>query len=54
VRKSQPKKISIRVDLEGEEADRCKSLKTQRGLKNSSELIRQLISEAAAKLVEAV
>lgn len=50
MQKSQPpKKISLRVDLEGEEADRFKFLKGKRGLKNNAELARQLIAEAAQR-----
>ena len=49
MRKSQHKKISLRVDLEGEEAERCNFLKNQRGLKNYAELVRQLIKEAATR-----
>jgi len=45
VRKSQ-NKISVRVDFEGEEADKVDSLCKARGLKNKSELVRQLITEA--------
>jgi hypothetical protein len=46
VRKSQPTKISLRVDLEGEEAERAEYLRKRRGLKAYAELMRQLINEA--------
>ncbi|MEM2911601.1 MAG: hypothetical protein QW146_03765 [Candidatus Bathyarchaeia archaeon] len=40
-------KICIRVDLTGKDADDFLALKEKRGLKNNSELIRQLIKEAS-------
>jgi len=43
-------KINLRVDLEGKIAEDLKFLKEKRGLKNNSELIRLLITEAAQKL----
>lgn len=45
MRKSQSKKISLRVDLEGEEAEKAEYLRKQRGLKAYAELARQLINE---------
>jgi len=42
-------KVSIRLDLEDDLAERFLSLKKKRGLKNSSEVARQLIAEAAQK-----
>jgi len=47
VRKSQaPKRVNIRVELDGELAGMFDELKRLRGLKNNSELVRQLIAEA--------
>ena len=42
-------KVSIRLDLEDDLAERFLSLKKKRGLKNNSEVARQLIAEAAQK-----
>ena len=42
-------KVSIRLDLEDDLAERFLSLKKKRGLKNNSEVARQLIVEAAQK-----
>ena len=42
-------KVSIRLDLEVDLADQFLSLKKKRGLKNNSEVARQLIAEAAQK-----
>ena len=41
--------VNIRLELEGEQAKIFKKLKKFRGLKNSSELVRQLISEAVRR-----
>jgi len=41
--------VNIRLELEGEQAKMWKKLKKIRGLKNSSELVRQLISEAVRR-----
>jgi len=40
-----PKKVTIRIDLEGQLAEYFTYLKRRRGLKNNSELVRSLISE---------
>jgi len=40
-------KVSIRLDLTDEEAEQFLKLKARRGLKNNSELVRQLIIQAA-------
>ena len=37
--------MTIRIDLEGQLAERFVFLKERRGLKNNSELVRMLISE---------
>ena len=42
-------KVSIRLDLVDDLADQFLSLKKKRGLKNNSEVARQLIAEAAQK-----
>lgn len=42
-------KVCIRVDLENDLAETFLKLKESRGLKNNSELIRQLIREAGKK-----
>jgi hypothetical protein len=42
--------VSIRVNLEGKIAENFKFLKERRGLKNNSELIRLLVTEAAQRL----
>ena len=42
-------KVSIRLDLLDDAAEQFLSLKTKRGLKNNSELVRQLIAEAVQK-----
>mgnify|MGYP002395768491 CR=1 FL=1 len=42
-------KVSIRLDLTDDAAERFLSLKAKRGLKNNSELVRQLITEAVQK-----
>ena len=42
-------KVSIRLDLTGNMAERFLELKAKRGLKNSTELMRQLITEAIQK-----
>jgi metal-responsive CopG/Arc/MetJ family transcriptional regulator len=39
-------KVNIRVELDGDLADQFLSLKQNRGLKNNTEVIRQLILEA--------
>ena len=39
--------VRIRLDLNGKEAQRFVALKEKRGLKNNSELVRQLVKEAA-------
>jgi len=39
--------VRIRLDLEGEDAKRFLKLKEKRGLKNNSELVRQVLKEAA-------
>jgi len=49
VRKSQPTKISLRVDFEGEEAEKAEYLRKRRGLKAYAELMRQLINEAVLR-----
>ena len=41
--------VRIRLDLEGEDAKRFLKLKEKRGLKNNSELVRQVLKEAADK-----
>jgi len=41
--------IHIRVELEGEQARMFEDLKRLRGLKNNSELVRQLIVEASKR-----
>lgn len=47
MRKSQgPKHVNIRVELDGELGRMFEQLKRLRGLKNNSELVRQLITEA--------
>jgi metal-responsive CopG/Arc/MetJ family transcriptional regulator len=40
------KRVNIRVELDGELAQMFNELKGIRGLKNNSELVRQLITEA--------
>lgn len=42
-------KVSIRLDLVDDLADQFLSLKKKRGLKNNSEVARQLIVEAAQR-----
>jgi len=42
-------KVSIRLDLTDDLADQFLSLKKKRGLKNNSEVARQLIAEAAQR-----
>jgi len=42
-------KISIRLDLTDDLADQFLSLKKKCGLKNNSEVVRQLIAEAAQR-----
>jgi metal-responsive CopG/Arc/MetJ family transcriptional regulator len=42
-------KVSIRLDLTDNLAEQFLSLKKKRGLKNNSEVARQLIAEAAQK-----
>ena len=41
--------VNIRLELVGEQAKMFEKLKKIRGLKNSSELVRQLISEAVRR-----
>lgn len=43
------RKVYIRLDLTDEAAEQFLSLKAKRGLKHTSELIRQLITEAVRK-----
>ena len=38
--------VNIRLELSGDEAKRFVALKEKRGLKNNSELVRQLLKEA--------
>jgi metal-responsive CopG/Arc/MetJ family transcriptional regulator len=45
VRREMTKKVTIRIDLEGQMAERFTLLKQKRGLKNNSELVRSLITE---------
>lgn len=45
--------ISIRLDLEGEEAQKFSQLKKCRGLKSNTELVRLLINEAEKKALGA-
>jgi len=45
VREQLTKKVTIRVDLEGQLANYFIYLKGRRGLKNNSELVRTLIAE---------
>jgi len=42
-------KVSIRLDLTDDLAEKFLSLKKKRGLKNNSEVIRQLIAKATRK-----
>lgn len=42
--------ISVRVDFEGEDADKLNFLLKKRGLKKYAELARQLITEATQRL----
>ena len=42
-------KVSIRLDLIDSKAEQFLELKAKRGLKNNSELVRQLITQAAQK-----
>lgn len=39
------KKVTIRIDLEGKPAEEFLFLKDRRGLKNNSELVRNIIAE---------
>ncbi len=45
-RKERVGKVAIRLDLEGHLAQKFILVKRKRGLKNNSELVRELISEA--------
>lgn len=38
--------VNIRLELSGEDAKRFTALKEKRGLKNNSELVRQILKEA--------
>jgi len=38
--------VNIRLELQGQEAKRFLALKEKRGLKNNSEVVRQLLKEA--------
>ena len=49
MRNSQRRKISLRLDLEGEEAEKAEFLRKQRGLNSYAALARQLIIEAARR-----
>jgi len=48
----EEEKVSIRLDLEGEEAKNFLNLRNKRGLSISKELVRQLIKEAVDKEVK--
>jgi len=37
--------VNIRLELKGQEATRFNALKNKRGLKNNSELVRQILKE---------
>lgn len=43
-------KISIRLDLKGEEAERFAFIKAQMGLKNDSEVVRALITKERRRM----
>jgi len=45
-------KVSIRLDLTDDLAEKFLSLKKKRGLKNNSEVVRQLIAEAAQRALQ--
>lgn len=44
--------MNIRLELSGDEARRFNALKGKRGLKNNSELVRQLLKEAEERELE--
>jgi len=43
-------KINIRVELTGEEAEKFQTIKESRGLRNNTEVVRQLILEETKRL----
>jgi len=45
-------KVHVRVELTGEEAQEFLKIKKNRGLRNNTEVIRQLILEEAKRLKE--
>jgi hypothetical protein len=45
------KKIPIRIDLEGEEAERFETVKDYRGIKANTDLIRVLVSDEYNKIL---
>ena len=45
-------KINIRVELKGEEAEKFLTIKENRGLRNNTEVVRQLILEETKRLRE--
>jgi hypothetical protein len=46
-------KIQIRIDLEGEIADKFEAVKKDKGLENNTDVVRSLITDAFKKLQEA-
>jgi len=46
-------KIQIRIDLEGEIAEKFKAVKQDKGIENNTDVIRSLIVDAYKKLKEA-
>ena len=46
-------KIQIRIDLEGEIADKFRAVKHDKGLENNTDVLRSLIVDAFKKLPEA-
>lgn len=44
--------VNIRLELSGEEAKKFTALKDKRGLKNNSEVVRQLLKEAEERELE--
>jgi transposase len=47
-------KIQIRIDLEGDVADKFNAIKSDRGLENNTDVIRLLITEAFKRLSKEV
>jgi len=46
-------KIQIRLDLEGEIAEKFEAVKKDKGLENNTDVLRSLITDAFKKLQEA-